>query len=295
MKILWLTPVALLAACGQPASDNAGAPADQANTLAADGMADGNAVQLADQPTVPTPPPSPAATPAPSPSESAAPLPDTVSEAPFTEDSAQGAANVAQTYFALIEAGKYRQAWALWRDGGRGSGMSAPAFAQSFAKYAEYHAEIGAPGRVDAGAGQRYVTVPVKTYGTLKTGKPFAMTGDITLHRTADIDGATAEQKSWRINSAALKPRPAEASDAGGRPATVTARYTCKGGFAFAATFDNRADTVTLIRGAKTLATLAQQRAASGIWYRGQGYELRGKGKAATLTRPNGNALDCAA
>ena len=284
-----MTPVALLAACGQPAPDKTGAPANQADAIAPDG---GNS-EVADQTAAPTPAPVP--DPSPTPSASAAPRPDTVSEAPFTDDSEQGAANVVQTYFALIEAGKYRQAWALWRDGGKGSGLSAPAFAQSFAKYAEYHAEIGAPGRVDAGAGQRYVTVPVKTYGTLRTGKPFAMAGNVTLHRTADIDGATAEQKSWRINTSELKPRPAEAQDAGTRPATVTARYTCKGGFAFVAMFDNRADTVTLTRGAKTLATLAQQRAASGIWYRGQGYDLRGKGKAATLTRPNGNALDCAA
>lgn len=285
MKAALLVPFGLLAACGQPqGGDNAtntAAPAAQSTPVAA---------------TTPTQPADaasglPEAVPTPV-SSAAPPLAETVSEAPFTPDSPQGAANVVQTYFALIEAGKYRQAWHLWRDDGQASGMSAAAFAQSFAKYTQYHATVGAPGRIDAGAGQRYVTVPVKTYGTLKTGKPFAMDGSVTLHRTGDIDGATAEQKSWHISASDLKPRPA---DTAGLPASAPARYTCTGNFAFTARFDNRAGTATLSRNGKTLATLDQQRAASGIWYRGQGYDLRGKGNAATLIRPNGKPLDCTA
>jgi hypothetical protein len=132
-----------------------------------------------------------------------------VSEAPFTPDSAQGAANVVQTYYALIEAAKYRQAWTLWDHDGQDSRQSAEAFAASFAKYAEYHAQIGAPGRIDAGAGQRYVTVPVQVYGRLKTGAKFATAGQATLHRAGDIDGATPEQKSWHLHSIDLKTDPA--------------------------------------------------------------------------------------
>src|SRR5687768_10913820 len=37
-----------------------------------------------------------------------------ISEAPFTEESAQGAASVVQSYHALIESGRYDQAWRLW-------------------------------------------------------------------------------------------------------------------------------------------------------------------------------------
>jgi hypothetical protein len=131
-----------------------------------------------------------------------------VSEAPFTANSAQGAANIVQTYYALIEAGKYRDAWALWDHRGQDVGQSAGAFAASFAKYADYHAEIGAPGRIDAGAGQRYVTVPVQVYGRLKSGKKFATGGSVTLHRAGDIDGATADQKSWHLHSIDLKTAP---------------------------------------------------------------------------------------
>jgi len=133
-----------------------------------------------------------------------------VSEAPFTPDSAQGAANVVQTYYALIGEGKYARARSLWEDGGMASGAkNGDAFAARFARYSEYHANIGAPGDEDAGAGQRYVTVPVQTSARLKQGGGAEyQIGSVTLHRTGDIDGATAEQKSWHIRSIDLKPAP---------------------------------------------------------------------------------------
>lgn len=132
-----------------------------------------------------------------------------VSEAKFTPDSAQGAANVVQTYYALIESDRYDQAWALWSDGGKASGSDAKAFAARFAPYSEYHANIGAPGQIEAGAGQRYVTVPVQVYGRLKaSGKPFHQLGEVTLHRTGDIDGATPEQRSWHIRAIKFRDDP---------------------------------------------------------------------------------------
>ncbi|HVY82996.1 MAG TPA: hypothetical protein VG994_18575 [Steroidobacteraceae bacterium] len=67
-----------------------------------------------------------------------------LSEAPFAATSAQGAANVLQTYYALIGAGRYDDAWRLWTQSGEGSGMSAEMFAESFAPYASYNANIGA-------------------------------------------------------------------------------------------------------------------------------------------------------
>ena len=127
-----------------------------------------------------------------------------IAEGPIVTGSAQDAANVIQTYYALIGEAKYRQAWALWRDHGKGSQMTADAFAASFGKYSEYHANVGAPGAVDAGAGQRYVEVPVQVYGRVKaTRKPFNLRGTATLHRT-EVDGATAEQRAWRIDRIAV-------------------------------------------------------------------------------------------
>ena len=167
------------------------------------------------------PAPAPVATRSPSkvpaPVEPAAPgtadgLPDDrtpVSEAPFTADSAQGAANVVQIYFALVEAGKYGRAWRLWDNGGSASGQSRAGFASGFAAFSEYHAQVGAPGPIDAGAGQRYVEVPIQVYGRLKAGaQPFRTAGKVVLHRTGDIDGATAEQRSWHIREIDLKHPP---------------------------------------------------------------------------------------
>lgn len=214
-----LTALTLLAACGQPAASNDSAAG--IDTQAAQPAAEAPApteVAATPAPTgtaapTPTPSPTPTSSPSSAPVQPIPPgqpggLPDDrtpVAEGPIEAGSAQDAANVVQTYFALLEAGKYGQAYRLWEPAA--VGMNRAAFTRSFAKYAEYHAEVGAPGRVDAGAGQRYVTVPVQVYGRLKTGGPFRMRGDVILHRTGDIDGATAAQRRWRIRDTTLKPR----------------------------------------------------------------------------------------
>ncbi|WP_239017756.1 hypothetical protein [Sphingomonas aracearum] len=138
-----------------------------------------------------------------------------VSEASFTPDSAQGAADVVQTYYALIEAGKYAAAYRLWDPRAQQAPASARAFAASFGRFSEYHANVGAPGRIDAGAGQRFVTVPVQPYARLKeSGAPFYQIGTVTLHRTADVDGASADQRRWRISAIEVK----DVTKAAGRP-----------------------------------------------------------------------------
>lgn len=316
--------------CGGPAAPQNNTSRVDINGAAEQAQGDidtyaSNALQTPSEAATSAPLPPPTPSPSPSPSASVPPLqppapgepgglPDDrtpVSEAPFTPDSAQGAANVVQTYFALIEAGKYHQAWALWGEGGKASGMSARAFADSFAKYSEYHANIGAPGRIDAGAGQRYVTVPVQAYGRLKDGnRPFNLRGDITLHRTADIDGATADQKTWHITTSTLKSSPGDTTpgegpshaqpgpsdhDGNGIPATAAADYTCADGYTFHIAFDNRANIATVSAHAKQLAVLDAQRTGSGIWYSGSGYNLRGKGNEADFTRPGKSATRCTA
>jgi hypothetical protein len=122
-----------------------------------------------------------------------------VSEAPFTAKSPQGAANVLQTYFALLETGRYAEAWRLWSDGGRSSDMTAAAFAASFAAYDSYHAQVGAPGQMQGAAGSSFVEVPVQVYGRLRDGREFHRSGKAVLRRANDVPGATEEQLSWRI------------------------------------------------------------------------------------------------
>lgn len=131
-----------------------------------------------------------------------------VSEAAFTPQSAQGAANVVQTYFALLADKKFGEAQNLWSDGGKASGMSAKDFAASFGKYATYNAEIGAPGEIEGAAGSLFVEVPVVVYGTMKTGEPVNLKGKVRLRRVNDVPGATPDQLSWHIAETALKPSP---------------------------------------------------------------------------------------
>lgn len=123
-------------------------------------------------------------------------------EGPFAADSGQAGADVVQTYVALIAEGRVRQALELWEPG-----AAAPT-AASFERYREFHANVGGPGRVEGAAGSRYVTVPVHFYGTLKSGGRFVEDGAITLRRSGEVDGATAEQKRWRIYSAEVTPAP---------------------------------------------------------------------------------------
>lgn len=123
-------------------------------------------------------------------------LPDdraAVSEGPFAGDSAQGAANVVQTYFAFAEAGRLTDAWRLRRD----EAISEAEFIDRARRYREYHAQVGAPGRIEGAAGSLYVEVPVQIYGRLGDGTAFNRWGSLTLRRPNGVPGG--EPLGWRI------------------------------------------------------------------------------------------------
>lgn len=218
-----------------------------------------------------------------------------VSEAPLTQESAQAAANVVQTYYALIEARKYRQAWALWSEGGKASGMTADGFGATFGKFAEYHANIGAPGQIDAGAGQRYVTVPVQTYGRMKDGRPFNMLGSMTLHRVGDVPGATPEQLQWRIRSAELVARPSapEPSPTPTEDNRSVARYRCTDGSKLTARFDPDKGKVTIEPDKGATHELTRQGTSTGIRYASDGYSFGGRGETMTYAAPGATVTVC--
>jgi hypothetical protein len=115
---------------------------------------------------------------------------------------------VVRRYVAALAARRYGEARALWDGGGQASGMTEAAFAASFARYATWHATVGTPFDADAGAGQRYVTVPVTVTGTWVSGKPFRLEGPVVLHKVADgIDSDVPHAHAWRIRSSEMKPR----------------------------------------------------------------------------------------
>lgn len=135
-----------------------------------------------------------------------APRPSPVSEAPFTAESAQGAATVVQTYFALLEAGRHEDARRLWSDGGRAANRDAADFAALFASYVDYHAEVFAPGDIEGAAGSFYVEVPIRIYGRRIGGAAFSAAGTIALRRVNDVPGSTAEQRRWHIIRSSAEP-----------------------------------------------------------------------------------------
>jgi hypothetical protein len=111
---------------------------------------------------------------------------------------------VVQAYYAAIAARQYPRAYALWSGGGDASGQTAQQFAGGFADTASVSAEVGEPGRVDAAAGSRYIEIPVSITATRRDGSVHRYAGAYTLRR-AVVDGATDEQRAWRIASADLR------------------------------------------------------------------------------------------
>jgi hypothetical protein len=120
------------------------------------------------------------------------------------EPTPQDAVSVIGDYYAAIDAGSYARTYALWSDGGRASKQTPQQFADGFADTAQVVATLGAPTGEDAGAGQRYIQIPVGITATATDGSIRRYAGTYTLHRTV-VDGATAEQRAWRIASADLR------------------------------------------------------------------------------------------
>lgn len=120
------------------------------------------------------------------------------------EPTAQDAMAVVRDYYAAINSRAYDRAYALWSDGGRASGQSPQQFADGFRDTNGVSVEILAPGAVDAAAGSRYIEIPVAMTATAADGSQRKFVGAYTLRR-AVVDGATAEQRTWRIGSADIR------------------------------------------------------------------------------------------
>ena len=131
-----------------------------------------------------------------------------LAEGPIDPKSGQGAGQVLQLFGGLLEQRKFADAYQLWSDGGRASGLSEAQFVAAYAKYAELHSQVGAPGLMEGAAGSSYVDIPFRLYGTLKSGGPFNLVGTMTLRRANDVPGSTEQQRRWHIYKCDLNARP---------------------------------------------------------------------------------------
>lgn len=125
-------------------------------------------------------------------------------DAATIEPTPQDAVGVIRDYYAAINRRDFAQAHALWSDGGRASNQTLEQFTAGFADTTGVSVEIMAPGRVDAAAGSRYIEVPVALTATHADGQQQRFVGAYTLRR-AVVDGATADQRAWRIGTADLR------------------------------------------------------------------------------------------
>lgn len=126
--------------------------------------------------------------------------------APQDTSDAASAARVIAEYYDAIAARDYRRAYRLWRGQGSASGQTYEEFAAGFRETASVEVDAGEPGRIGAAAGSRYVEVPVTIRATTDQGEQQVFEGSYTLQRSV-VDGASAEQRAWRIASARIARR----------------------------------------------------------------------------------------
>lgn len=135
----------------------------------------------------------------------AASTPAPIDSAARTQDSADDAGNVVRDYYRAIRERRYGEAYGLWASGGAASGKGLDEFRDGFAHTASVEVVLGTPGRIEGAAGSRYVEIPVRVTAVTTDGTRQAFAGTYTLRRSV-VDGATPEQRAWRIHSAKLRP-----------------------------------------------------------------------------------------
>lgn len=119
--------------------------------------------------------------------------------------SMEAAAAVVRLYYSAIDAHDYGTAWAQWGENGQ-PGQTYAAFVSGFARTRSTRVTIGTLKPGEGGAGSVYQSVPVQVTATLDDGTLQRFAGTYLLHRVNDVDGATAAQLRWNLNSAELRP-----------------------------------------------------------------------------------------
>jgi hypothetical protein len=128
--------------------------------------------------------------------------------APSTSDNTaeEAPGDVVRRYYQAIAARNFDVAYHLWSNGGRASGQSSREFARGFAQTARVHVTLRDSVTIEGAAGSQYATVPVVVDAVQQNGRTQHFVGTYTLRRSM-VDGATAEQRQWRIDSADLQPQ----------------------------------------------------------------------------------------
>lgn len=121
--------------------------------------------------------------------------------------SKEAAAAVVQRYYSALNARDFDTAWQQWGENGPPN-QTPDKFRAGFAHTRATHVVIGALQPGDAGAGSIYQPVPVTVDATLDNGTHQRFRGTYVVRRVNDVDGASAAQLRWHIDSAKLTPAP---------------------------------------------------------------------------------------
>jgi hypothetical protein len=140
------------------------------------------------------------------PTEPGAPADEIAGEEPTPEK----AADVIREYYRAIAERRYRDAYQVWARQGRASGQTFAGFQRGFEHTVSVEVDVATPGPVGAAAGSRYVEVPVLVTTRRTDGSRETLAGTYTLRRSV-VDGATPDQREWRIDSAELHRAPIRA------------------------------------------------------------------------------------
>jgi hypothetical protein len=184
------------------------APGDDNITVA--DMPEGNQTASAGD-VIPVAPPSPTTNQdgAPQPADAATPPPPHLDpDAPPlpAEKSALGAARRVLEYCAALATGRYGDAFRLWGDGGKASGLTEAQFRDKYHGVRITDCVIGTPDDMQGAAGSIYIEVPNRFRGTGRNGRPLSIDGPVVLRRVNDVDGSTPEQRRWHIARAEFPP-----------------------------------------------------------------------------------------
>lgn len=132
------------------------------------------------------------------------PIP-TLSPLPPDATGVQAAIDVVREYYDAINARDYRKAYELWSGKGQASKQTFERFRDGFANTASVEIDTsGEPGDLEGAAGSQYVNIPLRINAKTKDGKEQRFWGEYVLRRSM-VDGATPEQRSWRLYSAQFK------------------------------------------------------------------------------------------
>lgn len=117
--------------------------------------------------------------------------------------SAAAAVAVVQRYYAALNAHDYATAWQQWGDDGPPNQPLAT-FQAGFAHTRTTRVTIGTLPPGEGAAGSSYQTVPVTVDATRDDGAHQRFAGSYGVRRVNDVDGASADQLRWHIDSAHL-------------------------------------------------------------------------------------------